>query len=271
LALALFVLAAFSSPALGAAEPKEADPEAAFQKAVNELDIQTCLESPTCQSPPRKSINLRLPKPLAYILGIILLAVVLNPVIRSVYERLRKPKEEELEEPDSESEKSLVSKDALAKVRESAESLAAAGRYGEAAHALLLQTIELLKSAKKVILAPSLTSREIAAKLRLSNRQAGCLGLLIGKVEPAWFGLKPAAESDYLECRAAYEVLAGALSGGGGYPSQAPAGPNYQAPEGPAGSSSGPPAPGGSAPSGPSPSGPSPSGPAPGAPAPARR
>jgi hypothetical protein len=38
------------------------------------------------------------------------------------------------------------------------------------------------------------------------------LRVLIDKVEPAWFGLKGASEDDWLQCRAAHELLSGALT-----------------------------------------------------------
>lgn len=80
----------------------------------------------------------------------------------------------------------------------SAEALAAEGRWGEAIHALLLETLEALSRAAR--LAPSLTSREIAARVPLPARAREALGGLVLAVEVSRFGGAQAGEDDYRAC-----------------------------------------------------------------------
>lgn len=80
----------------------------------------------------------------------------------------------------------------------SAEALAAEGRWGEAIHALLLETLEALSRAAR--LAPSLTSREIVAGVPLPARAREALGGLVLAVEVSRFGGAAAGEDDYRAC-----------------------------------------------------------------------
>lgn len=80
----------------------------------------------------------------------------------------------------------------------SAEALAAEGRWAEAIHALLLETLEALSRAAR--LAPSLTSREIVARVRLPVRAREALSGLVLAVEVSRFGGGAAEERDYREC-----------------------------------------------------------------------
>jgi hypothetical protein len=140
---------------------------------------------------------------------------------------LRLPRKDPLPEAvaASASERAPIDAGELGRIRLAAETLAGQGRFSEAVHALLLETIELIRSARRLALPPSLTSREIAARLGLGGEAAGGLQTLVARVEPTWFGLKGADEAVWLECRAAHERLVGALAGrGAGGPGQGPAG-----------------------------------------------
>lgn len=81
---------------------------------------------------------------------------------------------------------------------DSAERLAAAGRFAEAIHVLLLETLAALSRAAR--LAPSLTSREIVARVPLPARARDALVGLVLAVEVSRFGGAPAAERDYRAC-----------------------------------------------------------------------
>lgn len=76
--------------------------------------------------------------------------------------------------------------------------LAAAGRWDEAIHALLLETLAALSRAAQ--LAPSLTSREILDRVRLPARAREALEGLVLAVEITRFGGAPAGETDYRRC-----------------------------------------------------------------------
>jgi hypothetical protein len=81
---------------------------------------------------------------------------------------------------------------------DSAERLATAGRFAEAIHVLLLETLAALSRAAQ--LAPSLTSREIVARVPLPARAREALAGLVLAVEVSRFGGTPAGERDYRDC-----------------------------------------------------------------------
>ncbi len=98
----------------------------------------------------------------------------------------------------------------------SAEALAAQGRWAEAIHALLLETLEALSRAAR--LAPSLTSREIVARVALPERAREALSGLVLAVEVSRFGGVGAAEDDYRACLGRFHAFletyrSGALPG----------------------------------------------------------
>ncbi len=80
----------------------------------------------------------------------------------------------------------------------SAEALAARGLWAEAIHVLLLETVDALSRAAR--LAPSLTSREIAARVPLPSRAREALSGLVLAVEVSRFGGAAAGEADYRAC-----------------------------------------------------------------------
>jgi hypothetical protein len=81
----------------------------------------------------------------------------------------------------------------------SAEALAREGRFSEAIHALLLEALEALSRAAR--LAPSLTSREIAAGARVPAAAREALSDLVAAVERSRFGGAAAGEEDWRACR----------------------------------------------------------------------
>jgi hypothetical protein len=86
-----------------------------------------------------------------------------------------------------------------------AEALATAGRFGEAIHQLLLDTLGALSRAAR--LEPSLTSREIVARVPLAPRAREALGGLVAAVEISFFGGEAPGERDYRACRERFEVF----------------------------------------------------------------
>ncbi|HYD39842.1 MAG TPA: DUF4129 domain-containing protein [Anaeromyxobacter sp.] len=81
---------------------------------------------------------------------------------------------------------------------EGPERLAAAGRWAEAIHALLLETLAALSRAAR--LAPSYTSREILERVRLPLPAREALEALVLAVEISRFGGVPAGEAEYRSC-----------------------------------------------------------------------
>jgi hypothetical protein len=79
-----------------------------------------------------------------------------------------------------------------------AEALAAQGRYGEAIHALLLETLAALSRSAR--LAPSLTSREIVARAPMPPPARDALAGLAMAVELSHFGGAEPGPADFASC-----------------------------------------------------------------------
>jgi hypothetical protein len=94
-----------------------------------------------------------------------------------------------------------------------ADELAAAGRFVEAMHVLLLQGLADVRRSLDEQFADSLTSREILRSIRLSEAGRASLSDIVNRVEWSYFGRHPAALSDYVACRASFSSLAQTLHG----------------------------------------------------------
>lgn len=90
-----------------------------------------------------------------------------------------------------------------------AEALAAAGRYAEAVHALLLRTIEAL--GRHMPVPRALTSREIEQRAGLPDAARAAFGDLVQAVELTRFGGRPADAGDYARCVACFDRIRAAL------------------------------------------------------------
>ncbi len=89
------------------------------------------------------------------------------------------------------------------------ERLAAAGRFAEAIHLILLRFLAELRSGQFII-ADSLTSREILRKHSLAPTTRDALGIVIGAVELCHFGGRSADERLFRHCLSAYHARSGA-------------------------------------------------------------
>lgn len=96
-----------------------------------------------------------------------------------------------------------------------ADSLAAAGRYSEAAHLLLFRSIEDIEARRPDLLRPALTSRDIAALDSIPARPRGAFARIAALVERGLFARRDLAEEDWRLCRSSYEefAFAGGWSG----------------------------------------------------------
>lgn len=93
-----------------------------------------------------------------------------------------------------------------------AERHAAAGRLVEAMHELLLQALSDIRRRAGDRLDPSLTSREILQQAPLPPEARDALATLISRVEWTYFGLRPATEAAWQECRAQFNRLTHSLA-----------------------------------------------------------
>lgn len=89
-----------------------------------------------------------------------------------------------------------------------ADRLAADGLYGEAARLLLHRSIEDIDARHPDLVRPALTSRDIAALEPIPMRPRSAFARIAMSVERSLFGGRPLGESDWRDCRSAYEDFA---------------------------------------------------------------
>ena len=97
-----------------------------------------------------------------------------------------------------------------------ADELARQGRFVEAMHTLLLQSLADMRQRLDEQFADSLTSREILRSSRLPDNGRASLREIIARVEWTYFGHHPAGPADYQACREKFGELSQALHGGAG-------------------------------------------------------
>jgi len=96
-----------------------------------------------------------------------------------------------------------------------ADQLAQQGRFAEAIHTLLLRTLQELARVSSTRIVPSLTSREILARISLVADARAALGGLITAVELTYFGDDVPGAADWERCRDQFHVFAAAYRRGG--------------------------------------------------------
>jgi hypothetical protein len=89
-----------------------------------------------------------------------------------------------------------------------ADALAARGLYAEAAHVLLLRSVQDIEKRQPRALRVSLTTREIAALKALPEAARPAFAAIGRVVERSLFGGAPVGEADFADCRQAYEAFA---------------------------------------------------------------
>jgi hypothetical protein len=92
-----------------------------------------------------------------------------------------------------------------------ADALAAAGRYGEAAHLILIRSVEHIAARDPRAVVASLTSRDIAGLPGLAAPVRSAFGTIAGIVERWLFAGGDAAADDWSQARAAYAGVANPL------------------------------------------------------------
>jgi hypothetical protein len=89
-----------------------------------------------------------------------------------------------------------------------ADELAAQGLYAEAAHHLLLHSIQDVEDHRPRAIRPALTSRDIAALEALPPTPKQAFQRIAEAVERSLFGGRPLDAAGFAECRSAYEAFA---------------------------------------------------------------
>lgn len=105
----------------------------------------------------------------------------------------------------------------LADTRTKAERLADEGRYGEAIHVLLLETMGQLAGRITGGLHKSWTSREVLRLTKLSPEAHRPLEALVEAVETSLFGHETPGELDYRSCARQFQEFAAAVGAEGAH------------------------------------------------------
>ena len=193
------------------AEPR-ADVATAASEAIRYLDLQTELpRDPT----PQPKLHVSLPPELILLPLIIVIACVIY-AFRDQLGRLRLLGRGPEWRPDlHERREDLPAAQGLAATVK-ADDLAGQGRFVEAMHLLLLQTLTALRQRLGVEFADSLTSREILRHAQLSDPNRMLLQNIVAGVEWCHFGGHPAALADYVACRQSFDALLASVHAGNG-------------------------------------------------------
>lgn len=91
---------------------------------------------------------------------------------------------------------------------EEADVLAGEGRFAEAAHHLLLRSVEDIGRRRPGLVQPALTSRDLAGAAALPQRARQLFSGIAAMVERSLFGGRAVDAQDWAECRSAYADFA---------------------------------------------------------------
>lgn len=174
-------------------------------ETIHRLDLQTELPRET----PLPSFQI----PPAVFWGAVILAaaILVYFIVREVSGHLMPARRGGWDEADGTAQPTAGSEGAAATV--AADALAREGRFVEAMHELLLQSLAAIRRWRGAEIADSLTSREILRRVPLSEAARSPLGDLVARVEWSYFGRHPAGPAEYQSCRLSFDRLRAALAG----------------------------------------------------------
>lgn len=214
----LFALFVLCHP-VAAQTPQEVQRTA--EQAIRRLDLQTTLP----REPERPRVSIQLPAEVLWLVIAVALGVLLY-AFRDMIPILGQWGRSGAWSSDDAVPGGVEAR-APAVVLGAADDLAAEGRFVEAMHVLLLQSLADIRAGLDEQFAESLTSREILRSTRLSEAGRAPLRDIINRVEWTYFGEHPAALPDYVACRASFNALVQALHGGVPHPSASPPSASY--------------------------------------------
>jgi hypothetical protein len=183
----------------GAASAQSRDPEKAARDSIRALDLQTELPHERKFEP----FKLQLPPELVWALLACGAAFVLYAMRNSCVWRGRAGDDWVDASTGGTAGGARSDADALA----AADELARQGRFVDAMHTLLLQSLADIRRRLGIEFADSLTSREILRGTRLPPQGGASLRAIVAAVEWTYFGGYPAALADYSACRKSFEDL----------------------------------------------------------------
>lgn len=123
----------------------------------------------------------------------------LAPVIHAWMGRTPAPTDAESWAPDAAPARALLAE---------ADALAVTGAFAEAAHLLLLRSVEQIEARYPGRLRPSWTSRDILRFSILPPQAQRAFGFIAATVETSIFGQRPVDAAAWSACRSAYETAA---------------------------------------------------------------
>ncbi|HLG88285.1 MAG TPA: DUF4129 domain-containing protein [Alphaproteobacteria bacterium] len=203
----LFGLAVAATPALGESAASHPDPDKLAADVVRALDLQRDLIRDRSQD---SRFKLDLPNEALWLAALLSLALLLY-AFRDMIPVWGRRRADDWLSAGAGAGAGQNSRTAEQKAEE-ADALARDGRFAEAMHALLLQSVMEIRSRLDARIADSLTSREILRRVRLTAEGAAALREIILSVEWTYFGEHPADASDYGRCRQHFEALGRALA-----------------------------------------------------------
>jgi hypothetical protein len=180
------------------------DPEKAARDSIRALDLQTELPHERKFEP----IKIQLPPELVWVLLACGAAFILYAMRDSLVWRGRAGDDWGEAGTGGPAGGARSDADALA----AADDLARQGRFVDAMHTLLLQSLADIRRRLGIEFADSLTSREILRGTRLPPQGRASLRAIVGAVELTYFGGYPAALADYDACRKSFEELRSTLA-----------------------------------------------------------
>ena len=183
----------------GAASAQSPDPEKAARDSIRALDLQIELPHEHKFEP----IKIQLPPELVWVLLACGAAFVLYAMRDSLVWRGRAGDDWVDAGAGGPAGGARSDADALA----TADELARQGRFVDAMHTLLLQSLADIRRRLGIEFADSLTSREILRGTRLPPQGGASLRAIVAAVEWTYFGGYPAALADYSACRRSFEDL----------------------------------------------------------------
>lgn len=148
------------------------------------------------------------------VLWVAVIAVVLLLIAWAINELIlgpRAPPDEVIDDPIA--AETAAGRAALDAPRVDAEALAAAGRYAEAVHALLFQTLDELVRAGTRAIPAALTAREICGRVPMPDLARGELSGLVSAVEVSHFGGRAPTADDYATCRQRFDRFVASYRG----------------------------------------------------------
>jgi hypothetical protein len=165
----------------------------------------------TADAPVDKSTSLAVPDFVRFLLwGIVIVGVpVIVWSLRGSLRVIGRSRQLVVEESAS---PSLGQSSRMTEARLEADDLARQGRYSDAMHLLLLNSLSEIRRQLGIGFAVSLTSREILRRIQLPDVGRRSLTVIIRSVERTYFGGEDADQDDYSECRVHFENLKQSLA-----------------------------------------------------------